>query len=111
MTSPLSCKCPACGTSPLFKGMLSVVDRCANCDVHLADHDSGDGPVFFAILIVGFLITFGAGIVEYAFSPPFWLHAVLWVPLTFAICIYVLRVSKSYLIHYEHRLKEKNAIR
>jgi uncharacterized protein (DUF983 family) len=111
MASPLACKCPACGKSSLFKGVVSVVDTCPHCGLNLKDHDSGDGPVFFAILIVGFLITFGAGFVEYSFSPPFWLHATLWVPLTFAACFYVLRVSKSYLIHYEYKLKEQNAIR
>ena len=111
MTSPLSCKCPACGKGSLFTGVLSVVERCSNCGVSVKDHDSGDGPVFFAILIVGFLVTFTAGFVEYRFSPPFWLHAVLWVPLTFAACFYVLRVSKSYLIYYEYKLKEKNALR
>ncbi|MBN8543953.1 MAG: DUF983 domain-containing protein [Alphaproteobacteria bacterium] len=111
MASPLSCKCPACGNASLFTGVLSVVDACPSCGVSLKDHDSGDGPVFFAILIVGFLVTFSAGFVEYSFSPPFWLHAILWIPLTFAACFYVLRVSKSYLIHYEYRLREKDAIR
>jgi uncharacterized protein (DUF983 family) len=111
MASPLSCKCPACGKASIFKGILSVVDACPSCGLHLKDHDSGDGPVFFAILIVGFLVTFGAGFVEYAFSPPFYVHAILWIPATFIACFLVLRISKSYLIHYEHRLKEKNALR
>lgn len=88
-----------------------VADACPACGANLKDFDTGDGPMFFAVLIVGFLVTFTAGIVEFAFSPPFWVHAVLWVPATFLSCLLVLRVSKSYLIHYEHRLKENNALR
>ena len=87
-----------------------VADACPNCSISLKNYDTGDGPMFFAVLIVGFLVTFTAGIVEFLFSPAFWVHAVLWVPATFASCFYVLRVSKSYLIHYEHRLREQNAI-
>ena len=81
-----------------------VADACPACGLHLKDHDTGDGPMFFAILIVGFLVTFTAGFVEFAFSPPFWVHAALWIPATFITCFLVLRVSKSMLIHWEYKL-------
>lgn len=111
MASPLSCTCPACGKASIFAGLLKLVEKCPACGLDLSDQDSGDGPVFFAVLIVGFLITFAAGLVEYIFAPPFWLHGVIWVPATFIACFLVLRLSKSYLIHYEYRLREKDAIR
>jgi uncharacterized protein (DUF983 family) len=98
------CKCPRCGKSSLFEGVLKVVDTCPSCGLVLKNHDAGDGPVFFAILLVGFLITFAAGMVEYLASPPFWVHAVLWVPLTLLTCFFVLRIAKSMLIHWQYRL-------
>jgi uncharacterized protein (DUF983 family) len=96
--------CPRCHKAPLFDGLLKVVDICPNCGLNLKDHDAGDGPAFFAILLVGFLVTFAAGAVEYLFAPPFWVHALLWVPLTLATCLLVLRVAKSMLIHWQYRL-------
>jgi uncharacterized protein (DUF983 family) len=111
MASALSCKCPACGKAPLFTGVLRVFERCPHCGLDLAGQDAGDGPAFFAILIIGFLVTFGAAAVELAYAPPFWVHALLWGPGTLIACLLVLRLSKSYLIHAEYRLKERNGIR
>lgn len=96
--------CPRCGKAPLFQGVLKVVDVCPACGLTLKDHDAGDGPAFFAILLVGFLITFAAGLMEYVLSPPFWVHAVLWIPLTFLACFFVLRMAKSMLIRWQYRL-------
>lgn len=102
--SSFTCRCPRCGKSPLFQGVLKVVDICPACGLTLKDHDAGDGPVFFAILLVGCMITFAAGVVEYLFRPPFWLHATIWIPLTFLACFLVLRVVKSVFIHWQYRL-------
>ena len=35
----------------------------------------------FVILIAGFIVVGAALIVEVIYQPPFWLHAVLWLPL------------------------------
>ncbi len=78
--------------------MLKVVDRCSSCGLALGGHDAGDGPAFFAIIIVGFVVMAGAGIVEYHYSPPMWVHALLWIPLTFILCIVLLRAFKEWLI-------------
>jgi len=110
--SSLASTCPRCHKAPLFDGLLKVVDICPACGLSLKDHDAGDGPAFFAILLVGFLITFAAGLVEYLFAPPFWVHALLWVPLTLLASLMVLRVAKSFLIHWQYRLallKEKSS--
>ena len=96
-------RCPRCGKAHLLSGMLTIRDGCEQCGLLFKFHDSGDGPTFFAIMIVGIAVMAAAGIVEYQFEPPMWLHALLWIPLTFALCIGVLRAFKSALILLEFR--------
>lgn len=88
----------------MFADSLRIVDACAACGLVLKHHDAADGPTFFALLIVGFLMVGGAGVVEYHFAPPLWLHAVLWIPLTFLTAIAALRAFKTALIVIEYRL-------
>ncbi len=40
----LACRCPNCGEGPLFKGFLSVADRCEACGFDLPKADSGRRP-------------------------------------------------------------------
>ena len=42
--------CPRCGRGRLFRGVLGVVERCAECDLDLRGNDAGDGPAVFVIL-------------------------------------------------------------
>jgi uncharacterized protein (DUF983 family) len=86
--------------------MLKLHARCPSCDLVLEKNDAGDGPVFFGILFVGFAVMTLAGIVEYQFMPPLWLHAALWLPAIIGGTILTLRVSKAYLIGLEYRLEQ-----
>jgi uncharacterized protein (DUF983 family) len=97
-------RCPRCGEGKLFKDMLATVDQCSVCGLVLKHHDAADGPTFFALMIVGFAIMAGVAVVEFQFAPPLWLHALIWIPLTFIGSIACLRVFKTILITIEHRL-------
>jgi uncharacterized protein (DUF983 family) len=97
-------RCPRCGTGKLFKDMLGVVDECSACGLVLKHHDAADAPTFFALVIVGFGITVGAALVEINFAPAMWVHAALWIPLTFIGAILCLRLFKTVFITIEHRL-------
>lgn len=104
-------RCPKCGEGKLFKNMLDVVDQCSMCGLTLKHHDAADGPTFFALCIVGVLVTTGAALVEMHFEPPMWVHAALWLPLTLIGSIACLRSFKAILITMEQRLdqlKEKD---
>ena len=65
----------------------------------------GDGPAAFLTLIVGGLVTALALTVELVIYPPFWVHILLWVPLTVILVLGTLRVSKAMLLIQEHRKK------
>lgn len=54
-------------------------------------------------MIVGAIITVLAILVELSFAPPFWVHILLWVPLTALLVIGLLRIAKAALLALEFR--------
>ena len=97
--------CPRCGRGRLFGGVLRVVDRCSVCDLDLRGNDAGDGPAVFVILALGALIMIGVFWVEFRFEPPWWVHVLIWGPLTVGLAMWLLRVLKAWLVmqQYTHR--------
>ena len=108
----LACKCPRCGQGKLFEGFLSLRPSCSACGLDYAFIDAGDGPAVFIILIAGFIVVFCALIVEVMYQPPFWLHAVLWVPLVLLTTLAPLRPMKSLLValQFHHKAQEGRLI-
>lgn len=98
-------RCPRCGGGRLFSGFLAVEGRCERCGLDYSFADAGDGPAVFVILIVGFIIVGLALWTEVSFSPPLWLHFVLWIPLTLIMSLAALRVAKGLLIVLQYRNK------
>ena len=105
-------RCPRCGEGALFSGYLNVAQRCARCGLAYANFDPGDGPAVFVILIVGFLVAGGALLVEVAFQPPYWVHAVIWLPAILVLAFTFLRLMKSTLmvLQYKDRAGEARLI-
>ncbi|MGI9506041.1 MAG: DUF983 domain-containing protein [Geminicoccaceae bacterium] len=101
----LHCKCPACGVGPLFQYFLKVRDRCGSCGTDLSGQDSGDGPVPFVIFLVGAIVVGLALLTELHYEPPVWLHLLLWLPLTVALVLILMRPAKALMIafQYHHR--------
>jgi uncharacterized protein (DUF983 family) len=82
----------------LFSGFLNIAPRCTACGLDFAHFDVGDGATVFVILIAGFLICGGALFVEVKYSPPYWVHAVIWLPLIAIVVLGGLRLVKSTLM-------------
>lgn len=99
----LQARCPRCSVGPLFDGWVSFAPRCRACGLDFSAFNVGDGPAAFLILIIGGLVTALALFLQLAASPPFWVHILLWVPLTTALVILCLRVSKAALLMLEYR--------
>jgi uncharacterized protein (DUF983 family) len=97
--------CPRCGRGRLFKGVLGIVDRCSVCDLDLRGSDAGDGPAVFVILGLGAIIMMLVFWVEFRFEPPWWLHVLLWGPITVGLAVWLLRLLKALLIaqQFTHR--------
>ncbi len=101
----LSGRCPRCGEGRLFKGFLTVGDRCGNCRLDYSFADAGDGPAVFVILIIGFVVVGLALWMEVNHNPPLWLHFMLWIPLTLVLSLAALRALKGLLIVLQYRNK------
>src|SRR5687767_5854678 len=100
--------CPRCGARSLFAGVASFAPRCRACGLDYTGFNVGDGPAAFLILIVGAVVTALAIAVELGLGPPFWVHILLWVPITTLLVIGSLRVAKGVLLalEYRHRAAE-----
>jgi uncharacterized protein (DUF983 family) len=101
-------RCPSCGKGRLFKGFLTLRPRCESCGLDFGFADSGDGPAVFVILIGGGIVVFAALITEVVYQPPYWVHAVLWLPLILLVTLVPLRLLKGLLIalQYHHKAAE-----
>lgn len=95
--------CPRCGQGKLFDGYLKLKPRCAACGLDYAFAETGDGPVVFVLLIVGFLVVGAALWMEVSFSPPMWLHFILWIPLAIGLGLALTRMLKGVLVALQYR--------
>jgi uncharacterized protein (DUF983 family) len=104
----IACTCPRCGEGRLFAGFLTLRSQCEACGLDYAFIDTGDGPAIFIIMLAGAIVVAAALIVEVKYQPPFWLHAVLWLPLVMVTTLLPLRSMKSLLIalQFHHRAAE-----
>lgn len=104
----LRCRCPRCGEGRLFSGFLTLRPSCERCGLDYNFADAGDGPAVFVILIGGAIVVAAALITEVVYQPPYWLHALLWVPLILLVTLAPLRPLKSLLIalQFHHRAAE-----
>jgi len=89
-------RCPRCGRGKLFAGFLKIAPACGVCGLDYSRFDAGDGPAVFAL------------IVEVKFSPPYWVHAVIWGPMVLILSLGLLRPLKAGLVvlQYKHRAEE-----
>jgi uncharacterized protein (DUF983 family) len=108
MTSPspysagLACRCPRCGAGRLFDGFLKLRPSCAACGLDFAFADSADGPAVIIMFIAGFGIVGGVLALEIRHEPPFWVHMIIWLPLTIIVCLGLLRTMKGLAIALQY---------
>lgn len=102
--------CPRCHSRTLFDGVARFADRCTVCGLDFTRFNVGDGPAAFLTLAIGTLVTGLAIWLELSVQPPFWVHVILWVPLTAAAVLGGLRASKAWLLQAEYRRSAGEAV-
>ncbi len=104
----LMCRCPRCGQGKLFKGFLTLAPKCERCSLDYSFADAGDGPAVFVVLFAGMIVASAAVMVEFTWRPPYWLHAILWIPTILVISLGMLRPLKGLLIalQYHHKAEQ-----
>jgi uncharacterized protein (DUF983 family) len=100
--------CPRCASQTLYKGLASFQPKCRACGLDFAGFNVGDGAAAFLIFAIGGLVTGLAIWLELSAEPPFWVHILLWLPLTAIAVVGSLRASKGLLLalEYKHRACE-----
>jgi len=98
----LRARCPRCGEGRLFDGFLKLAPGCKACGLDFSFADSADGPAFFIVTAVGFIVAGAALLVEISYSPPIWVHVVLWGPLVLALCLGLLRPLKGVMVALQY---------
>ena len=99
---------PALRRGQAVSGFLGLRPACDSCGLDFCFADAGDGPAVFVILLGGAIVVFAALITEVVYQPPYWVHAVLWLPLILIMTLGPLRPIKGLLIalQYHHKAAE-----
>lgn len=95
--------CPQCGAQSLFSDVISFSSACPKCRLSFEAFNVGDGAAAFLIFFIAAFVFAGVIFVQLSYDPPWWVHIVLWVPVTLALTIGLLRVSKAALLAAEFR--------
>jgi len=98
-------RCPRCGAGRVFSRYLKVADKCDACGLGLHGHDTGDGPVVPALLVLGAVIVGLAMYVEFTFEPAVWVHMVLWTPVVVLSTLGILPLLKGLSIALQHKFR------
>ncbi|MBU6475216.1 MAG: DUF983 domain-containing protein [Alphaproteobacteria bacterium] len=101
-------RCPVCREGRLFKPWsVDPVEECAICHTRLGETDVGDGASVFMIFLLGATVVPLALVVDHFFSPPLWVHAVLWGGVMLGMIAVILPAVKAYVILLEYRHRPK----
>lgn len=101
--------CPRCGERTLFGGVARFAPQCGSCGLDYGQFNVGDGPAAFLTLIIGAVIMGLVIWLQLTWSPPFWVHVVLWVPLTGLLVVWGLRAGKAALLGAEFARSAREA--
>ena len=87
----------------MFHRVASFCPACPKCGLDYSSFDVGDAAAPFLIFLVGTVVILGAVWLELAKSPPWWLHVILWLPLTIGLTLLLLRIAKGLLLALEYK--------
>ena len=94
-------KCPRCGRGRLFDGYLAMAKGCPSCGLSYEFADGGDGAAWFVMLFVSVVGVGSILGVEVAWSPSFWVHALIAIPVVILLPLVLLRPVKGVLINQQ----------
>jgi uncharacterized protein (DUF983 family) len=106
LKAALTCRCPRCGRGPLFRGLISLRPACESCGLDFERMDVGDGFVVPILMVLGFLVVGGAIWFDFTYTPPLWLHAVIWPPVTVILAVLMTRYLKSFLAVQQYHVRK-----
>jgi uncharacterized protein (DUF983 family) len=87
---------------------LTLQPACPACGLDFGRSDTGDAGAVIVIMVLGAFVGGMAIWVEFHFSPPLWVHVVLWPLVTVPLAILIMRHMKAALVaaQFRHRPNE-----
>ncbi len=81
---------------------------CPVCGLDFAQSDTGDAGAVVLIMVLGAIVVIMAFWVEFRFSPPLWVHMIIWPAVTIPLAILIMRPMKAALVaaQFRHRRSE-----
>ena len=89
----------------LFRKYLKISDKCSSCGLNLSGHQADDAPPYFTIFIVGHVIVPIALIVERLYTPPLYIHALLFTVLAVLVSLISLPIVKGGVVGLQWALR------
>lgn len=87
---------------------MDLRDHCDECGLDFSKSDSADGPAFFIMSALSFIVVPLALWMEFAISPPLWAHVALWAPILLGVTVGMLRPLKAYIIALQYRYRPED---
>jgi uncharacterized protein (DUF983 family) len=97
--------CPACGQGRMFRALLKVNDDCPSCGEALHHHRADDFPAYLNIVLVGHIVVPLVLAVEMAFAPAYWIHALIWLPLTLSLAFALMHPIKGAVVAWQWAMR------
>ena len=98
-------RCPRCGEGKLFRAFLKVDDRCSVCELDFTPHRADDLPAYLVIVIVGHIVVPTLLFIETNYSPPIWLQAAIYLPMTLILSLVLLQPVKGAVVGLQWALR------
>lgn len=109
MRAGLTCRCPRCGEGALYRGFLTLDERCEACGLDYGFADPADGPAFFVMSGVSVIVTAVWAVWAVVAQPPVWLQFAVVVPALIGGCLLTLRPVKAWLVAEQYVRKAGDA--
>ncbi len=87
----------------MFAGLVGLAPRCTACGLDYGRFNVGDGAAPFLIFIVATVVIIASQVTEAKLAPPWWVHVLLWGPLTLGLSLGLMRLAKGLLVALEFR--------
>jgi len=91
--------CPKCFNQKVFKKFLELNDKCKFCGLDFHKINIGDAAIWFSMFLTSIILGAGVLLLEMNFHPSFYIHILVWIPLTVLFSIIFLRFFKYLFIY------------
>jgi len=97
--------CPNCGTGSIYRSFLKTTDTCQACKLNISGHEADDAPPYFTIMIVGHIIVPLVLLIERAYAPALWFHAIVFSTAAILMTLWTLPRVKGAIIGWQWALR------